>query len=148
MYIPLPLICIYTVSLCMHLCTLLSSESIHLLVSWCISYSYFTGLFPCHLLVVCLFPWVIYTALIYCWCVYLLVYIEGGKFRTGNSEDSLSPESPLSPHFSPPPLRNAALKSMFPQVRHNSTGVSFEVRILCPLNYIRMCIMNGSACNM
>ena len=28
----------------------------------------------------------------------------------------MSPRSPLSPRFSPPPIRNAALKSMFPQV--------------------------------
>lgn len=48
--------------------------------------------------------------MIICW------YTEGVRYRTGTSEDSLSPESPLSPHFSPPPLRNAALKSMFPQV--------------------------------
>ena len=40
------------------------------------------------------------------------------KYRPANSEGegSISPQSPLSPHFSPPPIRNAALKSMFPQV--------------------------------
>ena len=57
------------------------------------------------------------------YCYLLLVVVlnstlaEGMRYRAGGaSEDSLSPESPLSPHFSPPPIRNAALKSMFPQV--------------------------------
>ena len=60
-----------------------------------------------------------YTA---CKAVGLLLHLsksptaEAVKYRMGNSEDSLSPESPLSPHFTPPPIRNAALRSMFPQV--------------------------------
>ena len=43
---------------------------------------------------------------------------EAVKYRSAHSEGevSLSPQSPLSPRFTPPPIRNAALRSMFPQV--------------------------------
>ena len=47
-------------------------------------------------------------------------------FPPNDGNQSTSPKSPLSPCFAAPPIRNAALKSMFPQVC-TSVGVCMRV---------------------
>jgi hypothetical protein len=78
-------------------------------------------------------------------CNAIIEDAEGVRYRTGTPEDSLSPESPLSPHFSPPPIRNAALKSMFPQDsgKTEDSGVVTKTMFSGNLASSRKCIECG-----
>ena len=132
--------CLCILYLCVCICVLCCLPKVYiLLVSWCfclLSTGELTGVFPihislvCHLLVVCLFPWVIYTALIYCWCVYLLVQKEGsselGTQRTVSLQSPLSLLISLLLHSGTPLSRACSLRS--DTTLQATTSVSFELR--------------------